>query len=69
MAAGAAEMAGLGMASVYRTIEALTEEGWLVPVEMPGTHVTRCEAKPIIIIFTVLSAAKQCELDECLEHL
>jgi Fur family ferric uptake transcriptional regulator len=27
---------GIGIATVYRTVKALTEEGWLVPVELPG---------------------------------
>jgi Fur family ferric uptake transcriptional regulator len=27
---------GIGIATVYRTIKALVEEGWLVPVELPG---------------------------------
>jgi Fur family ferric uptake transcriptional regulator len=27
---------GLGIATVYRTPKALTEEGWLTPVELPG---------------------------------
>jgi Fur family ferric uptake transcriptional regulator len=27
---------GLGMATVYRTIKALVDEGWLVSVEVPG---------------------------------
>lgn len=31
-----AEVPGLGLATVYRTINALVEEGWLVPVEVPG---------------------------------
>lgn len=26
----------LGLATVYRTLKSLTEEGWLEPVEMPG---------------------------------
>jgi Fur family ferric uptake transcriptional regulator len=26
----------LGIATVYRTIKSLTEEGWLVPVDVPG---------------------------------
>ena len=26
----------LGIATVYRTLKALTEEGWLIPVELPG---------------------------------
>jgi Fur family transcriptional regulator, ferric uptake regulator len=33
---GREKMAGLGMATVYRTIKALTDEGWLVPVALPG---------------------------------
>ena len=27
---------GLGIATVYRTIKGLVEEGWLLPVELPG---------------------------------
>jgi Fur family ferric uptake transcriptional regulator len=27
---------GLGIATVYRTIKRLVDEGWLVPVELPG---------------------------------
>ncbi|MCA9754863.1 MAG: transcriptional repressor [Candidatus Eisenbacteria bacterium] len=27
---------GMGMATVYRTIKSLAEEGWLVRVELPG---------------------------------
>jgi Fur family ferric uptake transcriptional regulator len=27
---------GLGIATVYRTLKAMTEEGWLAPVELPG---------------------------------
>jgi Fur family ferric uptake transcriptional regulator len=27
---------GIGIATVYRTVKSLTEEGWLVPVELPG---------------------------------
>jgi Fur family ferric uptake transcriptional regulator len=30
------EVDGLGIATVYRNIKALLEEGWLVPVELPG---------------------------------
>lgn len=26
----------LGLATVYRTLKALADEGWLVPVELPG---------------------------------
>jgi Fur family ferric uptake transcriptional regulator len=34
--AGRTYMATLGIATVYRTINALVEAGWLVPVELPG---------------------------------
>ncbi|MBX3147947.1 MAG: transcriptional repressor [Gemmatimonadales bacterium] len=30
------EVSGLGIATVYRGIKALVDEGWLVPVELPG---------------------------------
>ncbi len=36
LAAGRARVSGLGMATVYRTINALVDDGWLVPVELPG---------------------------------
>lgn len=29
-------MEGLGIATVYRNIRALEEQGWIVPVELPG---------------------------------
>jgi Fur family ferric uptake transcriptional regulator len=28
---------GLGIATVYRNIKALVEEGWLAPIDLPGT--------------------------------
>src|SRR5688572_19131816 len=31
-----ADVPGLGIATVYRTIKSLVAEGWLVPVELPG---------------------------------
>ena len=36
LAAGRTQVSGLGIATVYRTINALVDEGWLVPVELPG---------------------------------
>lgn len=30
------DLEGMGIATVYRTIKVLLEEGWLVPVELPG---------------------------------
>lgn len=34
---------GLGIATVYRAVQALRREGWLVPVELPGDRVTYYE--------------------------
>jgi Fur family ferric uptake transcriptional regulator len=34
--AGREHMGSLGIATVYRTINALVDSGWLVPVELPG---------------------------------
>ena len=34
--AAQAYIPGLGIATVYRTLKALTEEDWLTPVELPG---------------------------------
>lgn len=34
--AGRRHVVGLGIATVYRTINSLVEGGWLVPVELPG---------------------------------
>lgn len=30
------DVPGLGIATVYRTIKGLVEEGWLAPIEIPG---------------------------------
>ena len=52
------KVTGLGMATVYRTTKALTDEGWLVPVEVPGCRrAMRCVAKLIIATFTASNAA------------
>lgn len=32
----ASKIKGLGIATVYRNIKALVEEGWLTPVDLPG---------------------------------
>ncbi|MCE2901815.1 MAG: Fur family transcriptional regulator [Gemmatimonas sp.] len=34
--AGRGQVAKLGIATVYRTINSLVDSGWLVPVELPG---------------------------------
>lgn len=30
------EVPGLGIATVYRTVKGLVEEGWLAPIDIPG---------------------------------
>ena len=34
---GQREVPGLGIATVYRNVKILTEDGWLVTVELPGS--------------------------------
>ena len=36
LAAAQQQVRGLGIATVYRNLKALVEEGWLTPVELPG---------------------------------
>lgn len=36
--AATADSDGLGIATVYRNIRTLVDEGWLVPVELPGQN-------------------------------
>jgi Fur family transcriptional regulator, ferric uptake regulator len=36
LAAAQSELGGLGVATVYRAIKTGVEEGWLIPVELPG---------------------------------
>jgi Fur family transcriptional regulator, ferric uptake regulator len=64
------KMAGLGMATVYRTIKALTAEGWLVPVEVPGEPPRyEVRGKAHHHHFHCLKCGKLFELDGCLERL
>lgn len=37
LALAQAEMPSLGLATVYRSLKALSEEGWLAPVDLPGS--------------------------------
>jgi len=58
------------MATVYRTIKALTDEGWLVPVEVPGAPPRyEVRGKAHHHHFHCLRCGKLFELDGCLEHL
>jgi Fur family transcriptional regulator, ferric uptake regulator len=64
------KMSGLGIATVYRTIKALTDEGWLVPVEVPGAPPRyELRGKAHHHHFHCLKCGKLFELDECLERL
>jgi Fur family ferric uptake transcriptional regulator len=64
------KMAGLGMATVYRTIKALTVEEWLVPVEVPGAPPRyEVHGKAHHHHFHCLKCGKLFELDGCLERL
>ena len=64
------KMAGLGMATVYRTIKALTDEGWLIPVEVPGsTPRYEVRGKAHHHHFHCLNCLRLFELEGCLERL
>lgn len=60
--------ATLGMATVYRNIQALVEEGWLQPVEVPGDS-TRYEVagKAHHHHFQCNDCGKLYDLDGCVE--
>lgn len=64
------KMAGLGIATVYRTIKALTGEGWLVSVEVPGEP-PRYEIRGKVHHhhFHCLKCRRMFELEGCLEQL
>jgi Fur family transcriptional regulator, ferric uptake regulator len=64
------KMAGLGIATVYRTIKALTDEGWLVPVEVLGAPPRyEVRGKAHHHHFHCLKCGKLFELEGCLERL
>jgi Fur family transcriptional regulator, ferric uptake regulator len=58
------------MATVYRTIKALTDEGWLVPVEVPGEPPRyEVRGKAHHHHFHCLKCRRLFELNGCLEHV
>jgi len=62
--------AGLGMATVYRTIKGLTDEGWLVAVEIPGAPPRyEIRGKTHHHHFHCLKCRRLFELDGCLEQI
>jgi Fur family transcriptional regulator, ferric uptake regulator len=64
------KIAGLGMATVYRTIRGLIDEGWLIAVEMPGQPPRyEVRGKAHHHHFHCLKCKRLFELDGCLEHL
>jgi Fur family transcriptional regulator, ferric uptake regulator len=65
-----AKMAGLGIATVYRTIKTLADEGWLVPVAVPGAPPRyELRGKAHHHHFHCLKCRRLYELEGCLEHL
>ena len=66
----AGEHNGLGIATVYRNIKTLLEEGWLTPVELPG-EVTHYElaGKDHHHHFHCKSCGKVFELNACLPNV
>jgi Fur family transcriptional regulator, ferric uptake regulator len=64
------KMAGLGIATVYRTIKALIGEGWLVSVELPGQP-PRYEVRGKVHHhhFHCLKCRRMFELEGCVEQL
>ncbi|MGH8014527.1 MAG: Fur family transcriptional regulator [Candidatus Binataceae bacterium] len=64
------KIAGLGMATVYRTIKALTDEGWLIPVDVPGAPPRyELRGKNHHHHFHCLECGRLFELEGCLEQL
>jgi Fur family ferric uptake transcriptional regulator len=63
------KIAGLGMATVYRTIKGLTGEGWLIAVEVPGQPPRyEVRGKAHHHHFHCLKCQRLFELEGCLEH-
>jgi Fur family transcriptional regulator, ferric uptake regulator len=63
-------ISGLGMATVYRTIKGLTDDGWLLPVEIPGQPPRyEIRGKAHHHHFHCLKCQRLFELEGCLEQL
>jgi Fur family ferric uptake transcriptional regulator len=63
-------MAGLGIATVYRAIKALTNDGWLVPVAIPGASPRyEIRGKAHHHHFHCLKCGRLFELKACVAHL
>jgi Fur family transcriptional regulator, ferric uptake regulator len=70
LALAATGHSGLGIATVYRNIKSLLEEGWLTPVELPG-EVTHYElaGKEHHHHFHCRTCGKVYELNACLPNV
>jgi len=67
---GQKNVSGLGIATVYRTIRGLTDEGWLIPVEIPGQPPRyELRGKAHHHHFHCLRCRRLFELEGCLERL
>ena len=70
LAAAQDEHAGLGIATVYRTIRTGMEEGWLVAVELPGAPARyELAGKKHHHHFHCRACGKVFEIDGCVENL
>ncbi|MCB0346358.1 MAG: transcriptional repressor [Bdellovibrionales bacterium] len=69
-AAAAEQVPNIGIATVYRNIAALVEEGWLTPVEIPG-QASRYElsGKHHHHHFLCRGCEQMFEVDGCLKEL
>lgn len=70
LAAAQRTVRGMGIATVYRNIKGLVEEGWLVPVDLPGQP-SRYElaGKDHHHHFHCRTCGRVFELHGCVEHL
>ncbi|MEO7157134.1 MAG: transcriptional repressor [Vicinamibacterales bacterium] len=70
LAGAQSEVAGLGIATVYRNIRTLCDEGWLVAVELPGDSPRyELQGKPHHHHFHCRRCNKVFEVDGCVPTL
>lgn len=70
LAVAQTHVSGLGIATVYRNIKALVEEGWLVAVELPGEPARyELSGKDHHHHFHCRGCGRVFELHGCVDHL
>lgn len=70
LAAAQAQVNGLGIATVYRNLKSMVEEGWLVTVELPGQPARYERAgKDHHHHFHCQQCGRVFELDGCVDRL